>query len=149
MVRTLLLTVHVAGVAAWLGANFVQLVATRRLAATSTEVAVAWNDTTRWLGQRYYIAAGAVIAITGVLLVLDGDWSWSAGFVAVGITVVVVGGALGGLVFSPLGARRTEALERGDDDDARRVLDRITVFAVFDTLLVLTAVLAMIDKWRA
>ncbi len=34
-----------------------------------------------WLHDRYYAVVAGLIAITGVLLVLDGDWSWSSQFV--------------------------------------------------------------------
>ena len=47
-----------------------------------------------------------LIGTTGVILVLDNDWSWSSGFVWVGISVVVVGAVLGGAVFGPLAKRR-------------------------------------------
>ncbi|HET7722673.1 MAG TPA: hypothetical protein VFK43_22090, partial [Acidimicrobiales bacterium] len=114
MTRTLLLALHIAGVAAWLGANFVQLVLTPRFARAGDAVAAAWTRQTIWLGTRYYNGAGAVIGVTGVLLVLDGDWGWSDGFIAVGITVLVIGGLLGALHFAPQSQRRAAALESGD-----------------------------------
>ena len=80
---------------------------------------------------------------------LDNDWSWSAGFVWVGIAVVVIGGILGGAVFGPLANRRVEALESGDGGPAAAVQTRIVGFALLDTALVLTAVLAMVHKWQA
>lgn len=149
MTRTLLLALHITGVAAWLGANFVQLVLSPRFDRTSREASLAWVRQTIWLGQRYYNVAGAVIGITGVLLVLDGDWSWGAGFVWVGIGVLVVGGALGGAFFGPTAERRASALEAGDDRAASDALRRIIPVAIVDTALVLLAVLAMVDKWQA
>jgi hypothetical protein len=147
--RTLLLALHITGVAAWLGANFVQLVLTPRFAKEDRAVTKAWTDATIMLGMRYYNLAGALIAVTGVLLVLDGDWSWSAGFVWVGITVVVIGGAMGGLVFAPQSKRRSEALSSGDDAAAAATLRTIIPAAVLDTALILTAVVAMVHKWQA
>ena len=147
--RTLLLAVHITGVAAWLGANFVQLVLTPRFARADRAIAKAWTDATIMLGERYYNLAGGVIGLTGVLLVLDGDWSWSAGFVIVGISVVVIGGVLGVGLFGPVAKRRAAALESGDDEAAAVALKRIMPAAVLDTALILTAVLAMVDKWKA
>jgi hypothetical protein len=149
MTRTLLLAVHIAGVAAWLGANFVQLVLSPRFARGPADVAAAWTRQTIWLGERYYNVVGALIAISGVLLVLDGDWSWSAGFVWVGISVVVIGGVLGVGFFGPLAKRRATALEAADGPGAAGAQTRIIRLAVLDTALVLTAVLAMVDKWQA
>jgi hypothetical protein len=145
--RTFLLALHIASVAAWLGANYVQAVLSPRFAKESPAVAAAWTRQQMWLGQRYYNAAGALIAITGVLLVLDGPWDWSDGFVWVGIGVLVVGGALGGLAFTPLARQRLAGLESGDLASAEAAQSRIIPLAVLDTVLVLTAVVAMVHKW--
>lgn len=149
MTRTVLLALHITGAAAWLGANFVQLVLTPRFAKADRAVSKAWTEATIMLGTRYYNLAGALIGITGVLLVLDGDWSWSAGFVWVGITVLVIGGMLGGAVFGPQSKRRSAALDAGDDAGAAAALRVILPLAVLDTALVLTTVLAMVEKWKA
>ena len=149
MTRTWLLALHITGAAAWLGANFVQLVLSPRFARGDTGVAAVWTRQTIWLGERYYPVAGAVMGITGVLLVLDGDWSWGAGFVWVGISVVVIGAVLGVAAFGPLAKRRAAALEAGDVEQAAGAQTRIVQLAVLDTALVLTAVLAMVDKWQS
>ncbi len=147
--RTLLLALHIASVAAWLGANFVQLVLSPRFAREDSAIAAAWTRQQMWLGQRYYNAAGAGIGVTGVLLVLDGDWSWSAGFIWVGIVVVAIGGLLGGLAFAPLAKRRLAGLEAGDAAAAQEAQGRIIPLALLDTVLLLVAVLAMVHKWQA
>lgn len=147
MTRTILLALHITGAAAWLGANFVQLVVTPRLERESAEVAASWTRQQQLLGQRYYGPVGALIAITGVLLVLDGDLSWSTGFIWVGIIVVVIGAALGVAAFTPLGNRRLAALEAGDRPAAARALRSTLRLAVLDTALVLLTVLAMVDRW--
>jgi hypothetical protein len=145
--RNLLLVLHITAVAGWLGANFVQLVLTPRFAKGPAEVAAAWTRQIIWLGERYYIAVGVTIAVTGVLLVLDGDWSWSSGFIWVGITVVALGAIMGGAVFGPLAKQRADALEAGDHPRANAAQSRMMPFALLDTALVLTALLAMVDKW--
>ena len=147
MIRTLLLTAHITGVAAWLGANFVQLVLSPRFARGPADVAAAWTRQTIWLGERYYNAAGALIAVTGVLLVLDGDWSWGSGFIWVGIGVIIAGGVMGGVFFGPLAKKRAAALEAGDTSGAAEAQRRIIPLAVFDTALIVLTVLAMVDKW--
>lgn len=147
MTRTLVLVLHITGVAAWLGANFVQLLVSPRFARGPADVAAAWTRHTIWLGERYYVAAGVLIAATGVVLVLDGDWSWSSGFIWVGITVVAIGAITGAVGFGPLAKRRADALESGDIATADAAQARIIPLAVVDTLLVLLAILAMVDKW--
>jgi hypothetical protein len=145
--RTVVLALHITAVAAWLGANFVQLLLSPRFARGPADVAAAWTRQTMWLGERYYIAAGVLIGATGVILVLDGNWSWSSGFIWVGIAVVAIGATLGGAFFGPLAKQRAEALESGDLDAADAAQRRILPLAFVDTALVLTAILAMVDKW--
>lgn len=147
--RTVLVALHISGVAAWLGANFVQLVLTPRFDKLGTAAAAAWTRQTIWLGERYYNVAGGLIGVTGVLLVLDGDWSWSAGFIIVGIAVLVIGGVLGVAHFGPQAKARAAALEAGDTATAQRAFGRILPAALLDTALVLTAVVVMVEKWQA
>ena len=147
MTRTILLALHIASVAAWLGANFVQLVLSPRFARGPADAALAWTRHTIWLGQRYYPAAATLIGTTGVLLVLDGDWSWGSGFIWVGIAVITIGGVMGGAVFGPLAEKRAAALESGDAAAAAAAQSRIIPFAYLDTALILLAVLAMVDRW--
>ncbi len=147
MTRTLLLVLHISGVAAWLGANFVQLLLSPRFAKQSTAIAAAWTRHTIWLGERYYGPVGGLIGVTGVLLVIDGDWPWGSGFIWVGITVVTIGGFMGGMLFGPLAKKRAEALEAGDMATADAAQARIIPLAFLDTALILTAMLAMVHKW--
>lgn len=143
--RNLLLTLHIASAAAWLGANFVQLALTPWFAARGGEAAASWFEGTGLLAKRYYNVAGAVLGVTGVLLVLELGYAWSSGFVAVGITVIVVGAALGIGFFGPEGERLAATARSGGRADPRRYLS----VAGLDTVLVLTAILAMVSGWRA
>jgi len=149
--RTLLLVLHISAVAGWLGANFVQLVLSPRFAKGLTESAAAWTRQTIWLGQRYYGPVGAVVGVTGVLLVFDGDWSWSSGFVWVGVVAFVIGATLGVAVFGPLAERRATALESGAGAGAgpARIQSRIIGFALVDTAVITVALAAMVHKWQA
>ena len=147
--RTLLLGLHIAAIAGWLGANYVQLVLARRFARSDPPTALAWTRASMWLGQRYYPVVAVLILVSGVLLVLDNDWSWGSGFIWVGVSVVVLGGIIGGAVLAPLSEQRVKALEEGDMAAADQRLRRIVVVGSFDTVLVLIAVLAMVHKWNA
>ncbi len=148
--RTLLLTVHIAAVAGWLGANFVQLVLSPRFDKIGGDAARHWTEATVFLGQRYYAAMGAVLAVTGVLLVLDSDdvYTFGSGFVGVGIAVVIVGAVMGVAIFAPLAKKRVAALTAGDGSAAKNALNRIVGFGLLDTALIAFALLTMVHKWR-
>jgi hypothetical protein len=145
--RTLLLTLHLSGVAAWLGANFTQLFLVRFFARQSGDARLAWVRATLSLGRAYYNAAGVLIGVTGVLLVLHGDWSWSSGFIWVGIAVLVIGGVLGAAGFIPTATRQAAALEAHDTATESKLGRRTLALAAVDTSLLVLAVLAMVHKW--
>jgi hypothetical protein len=148
MYRNTLLVVHIVGVAAWLGANCTQLFLAPWFAKRSSSDHLAWIEASETLGRRYYNVAGGVIGVTGALLVVETGFDWSAGFVAVGISVIVIGALLGVFVFTKLANRQAE-LVRSGDQGAKDIGSKITAFALFDTALVVTAVVAMVTKWQA
>ena len=63
--------------------------------------------------DRYLVTpAATVLLIAGVVLVIDGDWDWSAAFVGVGVVgIVVLLGLVGGF-FIPHDRRLMELAER-------------------------------------
>ena len=146
MYRNVLLSVHIASVAAWLGANLTQFFLAPWFVQRGGDAAVAWFEATTRMARRYYNAAGTVLAVSGVLLVFEssGAYRWSSGFVVVGLAVVVVGGGLGGAFFAPDGERLAAAVRDGRRGRLRRFLAVLSL----DTLLVSSAVLAMVAKWR-
>ena len=148
MTRNLLLLVHIAAVAAWLGANLTQFVVAPRLRRAGSAEALAWSNAARFLGQRYYNVAGIVVGASGVLLVLDGDWHWR-GFVLVGIAMIGIGATLGIAVFEPLLKKEAAAIEACDVTKLTTTRHSITSVATLDTVLLLITMLAMIDKWMA
>ena len=148
MIRNLLLLAHITSVAAWLGANIVQLVVGPRLRARGGEVAREWAETAELLGRRYYNVVGVLVAVTGIALVEHGEWRWR-GFVLVGIAMVVFGALSGVFGFGRLFRDEIAARAAGDGVTARRTAHTITSLASLDTFLLLVTMLAMIDRWRA
>lgn len=96
----------------------------------------------------YYNVAGVGLGVTGVLMVLDGDWPWSSGFVVVGIAALVIGGVLGIIEFAPLSRKIAAAARAGDGPMFARLVKRNVLSALFDSTVVLTTILAMVAKWK-
>ena len=147
MTRNLLLLAHITSVAAWLGANILQLVIGPRLRARGGDVARQWAETGEFLGRRYYNVVGGLVLITGIGLVFDAHWEWR-GFVLVGIGMVVVGAVTGIVGFDRLFKREVAARTEGDETTAKRVAHNITSLAFMDTFLILLTMLTMIDRWK-
>lgn len=147
MTRTLLLSLHIASIASWLGADVVQHAVRRRWDRADAGSALAWARMVHWMHDRYYAVVVLFIVASGVGLVFESDWSWSSGFIWVGISTVVLGGVLGGVVLKKLYASQVAAWEAGDEQAARAARRRSVPIEVFLTAAVLVSVLAMVDGW--
>lgn len=138
------LWLHIVAASAWLGANVVQAVVPPLLADGGPLVKATWARTVVGLGRRIYNPAFVVLLITGIELVRSLNYSYGDLFVLVGIGVVIVGGALGGMVFAPSGRSLADAIEAGDDGAAQRLASKIRTFGILDTVLVLFTIYAMV-----
>lgn len=145
MYRNLILTLHIAAASGWLGCNLTQLFLTPWFARRTGEAATAWFEATAVLARRYYNVVGAVLVVTGILLVLHTGYEFSSGFVGVGFAMAIFGGAMGALFFAPDGDRLAAASRSG----ARPSIRRYVLGVCLDTTLVLLTVLAMVSRWRA
>ena len=147
--RTLLLTLHVALAAAWIGADFAVHVLSPRLYKESTATQTSWARQILWLHEKYYAVVAVLILVTGVLLVLDGDWSWSSGFIWVGVVAMIGGATLGGGGLGSLAKKQLAGLETGTTGPPwRRPAPHVPLSLVVTALPIIT-VLAMVDKWKA
>ncbi len=147
--RNALLVVHLLCGAAWLGANFTQLFASRTLFREADDTARRWARTVEAMAKRYYNVVGIVLATTGVLMVIDGPYEFRDGFVLVGIGTVAIGALLGVFVFAPTANRIAVAAEQGDASTFRSLAIRYRSEALLDTTLVILTVVAMVWKWRS
>jgi hypothetical protein len=150
-IRTLLLSIHIAAVAAWLGADVLVHVLAPRFEGegASTEVATAWTRAQVMLHDRYYAAVVVVLLLSGIGLVQDGHWGWGSWFIWVGIGAIVLGATLGGSGLGSLEKRRLAALESGDRAGADALRPRIDLLSVVISLLPIIAIMAMVGKWHA
>ena len=146
--RTVLLTLHIISVTGWLGADILQYAVVPRLHREGPAVQLAWARQEHWLHSRYYGIVVLFILATGVGLVLDGDWSWSAWFVLVGLGTVVAGGLLGGVGLKGLAAKRVAALESGDTAAAEATRRTMLPVQLLTTALPALTVLAMVKRWH-
>jgi uncharacterized membrane protein len=147
--RNVLLAIHLFCGAAWLGGNFTQLFASRHLFRHADDTAARWAKTVQNMAERYYNVAGAILATTGVLMVIDGPYEFRDGFVIVGITTITVGAILGLFVFAPTAKRIGEAAEQRDESTFRRLITRYRNEALVDTTFVMTTIVAMVWKWKS
>ena len=146
--RNVALWLHIIGVSMWIGANVAQMVIGPRLVKDGA--GLAWLRAVEKSSGPIYGSASGLIILTGIYLVVSNDsFSFGSAFVGIGIAVVIIGGALAGLVFNRK-TRQTIGLYESDDAaKATSVYQSIAGWAVLDTALLAFAVLAMVSKWGA
>lgn len=147
--RTILLTLHIAAVASWLGVDVLQHAMRRRWQKERSEATKAWARTQFWLHDRYYAVVAVLILVSGVALVQEGRWAWSSTFIWVGIATIVAGATLGGIGLKGLAKNRIDALEASDTHAAVAAERRALPIELLLTAFVLVAVVAMVHKWDA
>ena len=101
-VYNILLVLHIIAVTLWLGANFSMGVAANRTVGASNEINAWWAGVQGLMGKTMKNAAFILLLITGIGMVsrADDGIEFKSAFVSVGFLVVVIGGALGGMVFA-------------------------------------------------
>ena len=147
--RTLLLSLHLAAIASWLGADVLQHAFRRRWERESLDAAKAWARMQFWMHDRVVAVVAIVILVTGIALVVEGEWSWSSNFILIGLATIVAGGALGGVGLKGLARKRLDALESGDTAAAYAAYKRAVPIEIVLTLFVLVTIVAMVHKWGA
>ena len=145
--RTVWMTLHIAAIASWLGADVVQHAMRHRWQKETPEAAKGWARMQYWLHDRYYAVVAGAIFLTGVALVQDGHWGWSSKFIWVGIGTIVAGATLGGIGLKGLAKKRIDALEAGDAEGVAAADRRSLPIELLLTALVIVAVVAMVHKW--
>lgn len=148
--RTFALWLHILGAGTWLGANIVQGMLGGRMTSGESATAARWLEAVHKMSGPLYGAAAVSILLTGVYLVLSNDsFGFGSVFVGIGFAVLIIGGALAGLVFTPQ-TKKALALFSGDKKaEGTALMNRIGVIGLLDTALVAVAILAMVGKWGA
>ncbi len=144
--RTLLLVLHLIGVAAWLGGNLTQLAIMPSMDRAGGVVGIAWHRASGQMAQIYYSIAGAVVLLTGVAMVLDGPYEFSHAFVSIGFAVVIIGGVMGVTFFAPNSRAAAAAHENGEPNAIAQLRRRFVVGGAVDTALVIFTIYAMVTK---
>ena len=145
--QAVLLWVHILAAGAWLGGNLVQVFAGPIMEKAGPGPEAAWYRVTVRMGSMFYTPAAIVALVTGFELVRSNDgYAFSAAFVSLGFFTVIVGAALGMVVFGPTGRKLAEAIDRGDHSNVRTFKSKLRLWGTLDTLLVVVTIYAMVAK---
>ena len=114
-------------------------------------VAPAWLRAVEKSSGPIYGTAAVVILATGIYLVLGSDGAYSFGsiFVGIGLGILIILGAMGGLVFGRKTKQMIALFDSGRATEVPTVYRSLSFFGILDTVLLAIAVLAMVSKWGA
>jgi len=143
--ETLLVT-HILSAAAWIGGGFFNGFVGPRMAKAGGESALTWLRVVLDASLKFFLPAGIVTLLSGMLLVIvDDTYEWGDLFVGIGMAVVVIAVIVVFTVMVPSTRRALIAAEGGDFPNvgvnARRAALGGQVIAV---LLVLTEIAMVI-----
>jgi uncharacterized membrane protein len=119
-----LLFVHVLGAAIWFGTGFALLVLGHRFDRAHDNAGLrSLFDQSDWLAKRVFIPISLVVLVAGILLVLEGPWSFDQLWIVLGLLGYAVTFFTGILVLTPLSKRIAEQLnsEGMTDSTARGI----------------------------
>ena len=136
-----LLFLHVGAVAVWLGSGFfLQMLIVRADKAGDTPLIQGLASNSGWLAQRIFIPASLVVLIVGVLLTIEGPWSFGDLWIVLGLAGYAFSFLVGILFLEPEGKRIAAAMEAGDSGRASFHIGRINTVSRIE-LVVLYLVL--------
>lgn len=145
----LMLVLHIIGVTMWLGPNLAMGFGGGKAVGESAEINAWWAALQGGIGRVLKNVAFGLVLVTGIVMVYASDEviKFSAPFVSVGFTMVVIGGALGGMVFAPGCRKIVDAYKSGDAAEGKRNVDKLGMIGAAESLLVVVTILFMVFKW--
>ena len=150
MTRYELLTfLHIGSAIIWLGAGFLLLVLIFGAEREGDHTREAgYHRDVGWLAPRLFIPASMATMIFGILLVIDGPWTFGMLWVTLGLIGWLASFLTGILYFKPEGeALGAMVAERGPDDpELRRRLHRVNVVDRMQVVVLFFVVFDMVVK---
>jgi uncharacterized membrane protein len=144
-----LLFLHVAAAAIWLGAAALFFVLFQRSKmAQDFVLAERLGAHTEWLAKRLFIPASLAVLILGILLTIEGPWSFDQLWILIGLVGMATTFAIGLGVIEPTTKKMHAAIEANGPmhPDVARHKRRLDALGVLDLTLLFSIVWDMVFK---
>jgi uncharacterized membrane protein len=145
----ILLFLHIAGATVWLGTGFALQALFLRAKKTDDTVLIArLSANTEWLAQRIFIPTALIVVLLGVLLTIEGPWTFDQLWIVLGLAGFAATVLLGVSQIEPTGKRLHAAMAEYGPADARTMRhgDRIDALTKLDLVLLFVVVFDMALK---
>src|SRR5919106_1776081 len=143
------LLAHIITVIVWLGAAFTMDLLFLRAERTGNPADLGkTGEFQEWLVPRLFIPFGVLTLVFGVLLVLDGPWSFGDVWILIGLVGWIVSWGVGFLVIRPQGEKMKEIVGRHGptSPEARRQMRLLAVISRVQLLALFLIVVDMVLK---
>jgi uncharacterized membrane protein len=138
--------VHILGAMVWVGGSIILLILGTRMAKASRDRQLAFNETMEFLGGRVFGPAAFLVLGAGIWLVIEHPAnSFGQTWIILAFGGIALSVALGIGFFGPQ-AKALKAELQANDPAAAARSRRIGQVAMFDTLILLVIVWAMVFK---
>ena len=138
----LLLFLHVTAAVVWLGSGlFLQALVFRAQKVGDDGLIQGVASNSGWLAQRVFIPASLAVLAFGILLTIEGPWSFGDAWISIGLAGSITSFLVGILFIEPEGKRIAAAMAAGERARAGFHIARINTVSRME-LVVLYLVLA-------
>jgi uncharacterized membrane protein len=142
-----LLFLHIAAAAVWLGSGFfLQMLVWRAGKAGDGPLLQGIASNSGWMAQRIFIPASLVVLIVGILLTIEGPWSFGDLWIVLGLAGYAFSFLVGILFLEPEGKRIASAMQAGDTGRASFHIGRINTVSRIELVVLYLVIAAMALK---
>jgi uncharacterized membrane protein len=142
------LFLHISAAIVWIGgAVAVQVFAALTKRAADPAQSAALGRNVSFLGSKVFLPAALLVGVTGIALVVEGNWDWGEPFVAFGLLGwAVVALTAFGYVSPSLGRAGRRMAEEGPSPALVAEIDRLVLLARALILVLFVVVFMMVAK---
>ena len=144
----LFLFLHIAFAMIWVGGGFFLQVLALRILGTKDEARIAgFAGDIEVLGMRVFTPASLLLIVTGVALVINGNWDWSEPFISVGLLVWLISFIAGVAYLGPTSGKiKTEMQAGGATPRAQGLIGNVLRYSRIELVLLWIVVFMMVVK---
>ena len=143
----ILLFLHIAAAAIWLGSGFfLQMLVFRAEKVDDGPLLQGVASNSGWFAQRIFIPSSLLVLILGILLTIEGPWSFGDLWIVLGLAGYATSFLVGILFLEPEGKRIAAAMQAGDTSRAGFHVRRINTVSRMELVVLYLVLGAMALK---
>ena len=143
----ILLFLHVTTAIVWLGSGFfLQMLIWRAGATDDRPLIQGVASNSGWMAQRIFIPASLAVLVLGILLTIEGPWSFGDLWIVLGLAGYAFSFLVGIGFIEPEGKRIAKAMQAGDQGRAAFHVNRINTVSRIELVVLDLVVAAMALK---